>query len=63
MTAELRFGREIIVGHNAVAAIMRELGIRGLPPVAYRALRGSVGLAVRISCAVHSVEHSQISCG
>ena len=31
VTAELRFGREIIVGHNAVAAIMRELGIRGLP--------------------------------
>lgn len=29
--AELRFGREITVGHNAVAAIMRELGIKGLP--------------------------------
>jgi putative transposase len=31
VTAELRFGRQIIVGHNAVADIMRELGIRGLP--------------------------------
>jgi putative transposase len=31
VTAELRFGRQIIAGHNAVAAIMRELGIRGLP--------------------------------
>ena len=31
VTAELRFGRRIIAGHNAVAAIMRELGIRGLP--------------------------------
>ena len=29
--AELHFGRQIIVGHNAVAAIMRELGIKGLP--------------------------------
>ena len=31
ITAELRFGRQIVVGHNAVAAIMRELGIKGLP--------------------------------
>ena len=31
VTAELRYGREIVVGHNAVAAIMRELGIKGLP--------------------------------
>ena len=31
ITAELRFGRQIIAGHNAVAAIMRELGIKGLP--------------------------------
>ncbi len=31
VTAELRYGREIIVGHNAVEAIMRELGIKGLP--------------------------------
>jgi transposase InsO family protein len=31
VTAELRHGRQIIVGHNAVAHIMRELGIKGLP--------------------------------
>jgi transposase-like protein len=31
LTAELRYGREIVVGHNAVESIMRELGIRGLP--------------------------------
>ena len=31
ITAELCFGRQIVAGHNAVAAIMRELGIRGLP--------------------------------
>lgn len=31
ITAELRFGRQIVVGHNAVASIMRELGIQGLP--------------------------------
>jgi transposase InsO family protein len=31
VTAELRFGRGVIVGHNAVAQIMRELGIRGVP--------------------------------
>jgi putative transposase len=31
ITAELRFGRQIIAGHNAVSAIMRELGIKGLP--------------------------------
>jgi len=31
VTAELRHGREIIVGHNAVESIMRELGIKGLP--------------------------------
>jgi hypothetical protein len=31
VTAELRDGRNIIVGHNAVVCIMRELGIKGLP--------------------------------
>ncbi len=31
ITAELRFGRQIVAGHNAVAAIMRDLGIKGLP--------------------------------
>jgi transposase InsO family protein len=31
ITAELRFARQIVVGHNAVASIMRELGIKGLP--------------------------------
>jgi transposase InsO family protein len=31
VTAELKFGRQISVGHNAVGLIMRELGIRGLP--------------------------------
>ena len=31
VTAELRYGREVVVGHNAVEAIMRELGIKGLP--------------------------------
>jgi len=29
--AELRYGREIIVGRDAVVSIMRELGIRGVP--------------------------------
>jgi transposase InsO family protein len=31
ITAELRFGRQIVASHNAVSAIMRELGIKGLP--------------------------------
>ncbi len=31
VTAELRYGRSIVVGHNAVESIMREIGIRGLP--------------------------------
>lgn len=31
VTAELRYGRNIIVGHNAVESIMRELGIKGTP--------------------------------
>ena len=31
VTAELRYGRDILVGHNAVELIMRELGIKGLP--------------------------------
>lgn len=31
VTAELRHGRQIIVGHNAVGSIMRELGLKGLP--------------------------------
>lgn len=31
VTAELRHGRDIVVGHNAVASIMHELGIKGLP--------------------------------
>jgi transposase InsO family protein len=31
VTAELRYGRNIVAGHNAVEAIMRELGIKGLP--------------------------------
>ena len=31
VTAELRHGCEIVVGHNAVESIMRELGIKGLP--------------------------------
>jgi putative transposase len=31
VTAELRYGRNIMVGHNAVEAIMRELGIKALP--------------------------------
>lgn len=31
VTAELRHGRDIIAGHNAVELIMRRLGIRGLP--------------------------------
>jgi transposase InsO family protein len=29
--AELRIGREIVVGHNTVGKVMRELGLRGLP--------------------------------
>jgi putative transposase len=31
VTAELKHGRDITVGHNAVSLIMRELGIKGLP--------------------------------
>lgn len=31
VTAELRHGRDIVVGHNAVGQIMRELGMKGLP--------------------------------
>jgi len=31
VTAELLHGRNIVVGHNAVGSIMRELGIKGLP--------------------------------
>jgi putative transposase len=31
VTAELRHGRGVVVGHNAVSSIMREIGIRGLP--------------------------------
>ena len=31
VTAELRYGRDIVVGHNAVESIMRELGLSGLP--------------------------------
>jgi len=31
VTAELKYGRGIRVGHNAVSLIMRELGIKGLP--------------------------------
>ena len=51
VTAELRFGREIIVGHNAVASIMRELGIKGLPT--RRLPKGARVARVRrpISCA------------
>ena len=29
--AELRYGRDIIVNHNAVESIMRELGLKGVP--------------------------------
>ena len=31
VTAELKYGRNISVGHNAVEVIMRELGIKGTP--------------------------------
>jgi putative transposase len=31
VTAELRYGRNIVAGHNAVEDIMRQLGFRGLP--------------------------------
>src|SRR5262249_1479213 len=31
VTAELRYGRGITVGHNQVELVMRRLGIRGLP--------------------------------
>ena len=44
VTAEPRFDRQIIAGHNAVAAIMRELGIRGslaYCPICIRKLRNS----------------------
>ena len=29
--AELRYGRDIVVGHNTVESIMRELGLKGVP--------------------------------
>ena len=31
VTAELRYARNIVAGHNAVEDIMRQLGLRGLP--------------------------------
>ncbi|MBK5111517.1 MAG: IS3 family transposase, partial [Thermoleophilia bacterium] len=31
VTAELRFGRGVTVGHNTVYSIMKELGIKGIP--------------------------------
>ncbi len=31
VSAELRHGRDIVVGHNTVGAIMREIGLKGLP--------------------------------
>ncbi len=31
VTAELRFGRGVTVGHNTVSAIMQERGIKGIP--------------------------------
>lgn len=31
VTAELRYGRSVHAGHNAVEDIMRELGLKGLP--------------------------------
>jgi transposase InsO family protein len=31
VTAELRYGRSIMVGHNAVGEIMRQIGLKGLP--------------------------------
>ncbi len=31
VTAELRFGRGVTVGHNTVSSIMKELGIKGIP--------------------------------
>ena len=31
VTAELRHGREILVSHNTVGQIMREIGLKGLP--------------------------------
>ena len=31
VTAELKYGRGISVGHNAVGDIMRRLGLKGLP--------------------------------
>jgi putative transposase len=31
VTAELRHGRDIVVGHNTVGQIMREIGLKGLP--------------------------------
>ena len=31
VTAELRHGREILVGHNTVGKIMGEIGLKGLP--------------------------------
>lgn len=44
VTAELKHGRGIRVGHNAIELIMRELGIKGLPtPRLPKRLSGSSG--------------------
>jgi len=31
VTAELRHGRDVVIGHNTVSMLMKRLGIRGLP--------------------------------
>ena len=63
ITAELRFGRQVIAGHNAVAAIMRELGIKGCPTAGCRAAPAWAGPAGRTWCAARSLARHPTSCG
>jgi putative transposase len=63
VTAELRHGREIIVGHNAVESIMRELGLKGLPTRRPQGAPGWRRSPRWISCGARSGASGPISCG
>lgn len=54
VTAELRHGREIVVGHNTVGQIMRELGSRGCRRAGSPRERGSPRSPTWISSAASS---------
>jgi putative transposase len=63
ITAELRFGRQIVVGHNAVASIMNELGIKGLPSDGCHAAPASAGSVALTWFGASSVAKRPTSCG